>query len=425
MIHTTKNKGEPHRKALKIIKKEKQLHAENQAPERKFSGLMFLPVFLTVAGILFTVLMAGYILWFYKGSFKEETAGENYDRYYIMITQDGKSAFWQSVYQGAYERALEENVYVDWLGNDHFQDYSVEEQMEIAVASGVDGIIVTASEEEQMTALIDRADAAGIPVVTLYGDNTQSARCSFVGVGSYNLGREYGRQALKIMRERLAGTLEKRLVIKPWEDISAAKMEAEDVTAATLSTLEGNEATLEFESVEVGTEARPIRVTLLVNPFANSLDQNILYSGIQETIEQERGNTVVELSQQSVDDTNAFSVEESVRDIFMGGDIPDILICLNELNTTCAYQAVVDYNKVGTVSILGHYVSDTILNAIDRGVIYATVDIDTAQMGAFCIDALQEYHDLGYTSQYFTADISLITRDNVDEYLQGEESEVE
>ena len=367
--------------------------------------------------------MAGYILWFYKGSFKEETAGETYDRYYIMITQDGKSAFWQSVYQGAYERALRENVYVDWLGNDHFQDYSVEEQMEIAIASGVDGIIVTASEEEKMTALIDRADAAGIPVVTLYGDNTQSARCSFVGVGSYNLGREYGRQALKIMRERLVGTQETRLVLKTGEDGRVEETEAADATAVVLSSLDGDEVALQSESVEVGTGARPIRVTLLVNPFANSLDQNILYSGIQEAIEQERGDTVVELSQQSVDDTNAFSVEESVRDIFMGGEVPDILICLNELNTTCAYQAVVDYNKVGAVSILGHYVSDTILNAIDRGVIYATVDIDTAQMGSFCIDALQEYHDLGYTSQYFTADISLITRDNVDEYLEGEESE--
>lgn len=404
---------------MKIIKKRRQLHAGKEAPERKFSGLTFLPVFLTVVSILFTVLMAGYILWFYKGSFKGETAGETYDRYYIMITQDGKSAFWQSVYQGAYERALQENVYVDWLGNDHFQDYSVEEQMEIAIASGVDGIIVTASEDEKMTALIDRADAAGIPVVTLYGDNTQSARCSFVGVGSYNLGREYGRQALKIMRERLVGTQETRLVMMTEEDGVATETET---AAVAMGALGGSETTLKFMPVEVGTEARPIRVTLLVNPFANSLDQNILYSGIQEAIEQERGDTVVELSQQSVDDANAFSVEESVRDIFMGEDIPDILICLNELNTTCAYQAVVDYNKVGAVSILGHYVSDTILNAIDRNVIYATVDIDTAQMGAFCIEALQEYHDLGYTSQYFTADISLITRDNVDGYLGRGES---
>lgn len=407
-----------HRKASKIIRNEKQQHTENQAPERKFSGLMFLPVFLTAVSILFTVLMAGYILWFYKGSFQEETAGETYDRYYMMITREGKSVFWQSVYQGAYERALQENVYVDWLGNDRFQDYSVEEQMEIAIAAGVDGIIVTASEEEKMTALIDRADAAGIPVVTLYGDNTQSARCSFVGVGSYNLGREYGRQALKIMRERLVGTAETRLFVNSADEPGGA--ETEDGIAVMRGS-GGNDSVLGKEELEIGSADRPVRVTLLVNSYANSLDQNILYSGIQETIEQERGETAVELSLQSVDDTNAFSVEESVRDIFMGEEIPDILICLNELNTTCAYQAVVDYNKVGTVSILGHYVSDTILNAIDRSVIYATVDIDTAQMGAFCIDALQEYHDLGYTSQYFTADISLITKENVDEYLRGEE----
>ena len=398
-----------HRKASKIIKDNKQQHTENQAPERKFSGLMFLPVFLTAVCILFTVLMAGYILWFDKGSFQEETEGETYDRYYMMITQEDQSGFWQSVYQGAYERALQENVYVDWLGKDSFRDYSVAEQMEIAIASGVDGIIVTASEAEELTALIDRADAAGIPVVTLYGDNTQSARCSFVGVGSYNLGREYGRQALKIMRERLVGAAETRITIKTPEEPDG---ESPVIAAA-------GGAEMAVEPVEIGTADRPVRVTLLVNPFANSLDQNILYSGIQETIEQERGDTVVELSRQSVDDTNAFSVEESVRDIFMGGDVPDILICLNELNTTCAYQAVVDYNKVGAVSILGHYVSNTILNAIDRGVIYATVDIDTSQMGGFCIDALQEYHDLGYTSQYFTADISLITRDNVDGYLRG------
>ncbi|MDE7428434.1 MAG: substrate-binding domain-containing protein [Lachnospiraceae bacterium] len=374
---------------------------KTEAPERNFSGLAFLPPVLTVVCVMLTVVMAVYVLWFYQGSYQEESGGETYDRYYMMITQDNKSSFWQSVYQGASERAREENVYVDWLGNDQFRNYSVEEQMQVAIASGVDGIIVTASESEEMTALIDQASAKGIPVVTLYGDNTQSTRCSFVGVGSYNLGREYGRQAIKIVREKLIGTTEPRLYA--WEGDYGVESDV--------------------ETVKVGSENRPIRVTLLVNAYAKGLDQNILYSGIQEAIEQERGDTVIELSLQSVDDTNDFSVEESIRDIFMEGDIPDVLICLNELNTTCAYQAVVDYNKVGTVSILGHYISDTILNAIDRNVIYATVDIDTPQMGGFCIDALQEYHDLGYTSQYFTADISLVSKDNVDAYLEREEAQ--
>lgn len=394
---------------MKTINFNKQHTEKSEAPKKSFSGLALLPTVLTAACIVLTVLMAVFVLWFYRGSDQEESAGGVYDRYYMLITQDSKSAFWQSVYQGACERALADNVYVDWLGNDQFQNYSVEEQMQVAIASDVDGIIVTAGENEEMTALIDRAVSAGIPVVTLYGDNTQSARCSFVSVGSYNLGREYGRQALQIVRERLVGTTEERVKVG-WGVQT-------DGNGQTKNIVQDNGIAVEKEIVEVGSSARPIRVTILVNAYAGGLDQNILFSGIQETLEQERGETMIELSLQTVDDTNAFSVEESVRDLFMEGEIPDILICLNELNTTCAYQAVVDFNKVGNVSILGYYVSDTILNAIGRNVIYATVYIDAPQMGGFCIDALQEYYELGYTSQYFTADISLISAENVADYL--------
>lgn len=352
---------------------------------------------LTIVCVAATLVMAVYVLWFYRSSSHEETEQTVYNKYYMMITEDNKSSIWRSIYQGAMEQALEENAYVDWLGDDLFQGYSVEEQMQIAIAAGVDGIIVTANEDEGMTELVNRAAEEEIPVVTLYGDNTQSARCSFVGIGSYNLGHEYGRMALQIIREKLA-----------------------DQTVIYTSVEEDEEQGVEtqFEEVKVGSAKRPVRVAVMVNSYAQGLDQNILCSGIQETIEQERGEDLaIEMELLSVDDTNAFSVEESIRDIFMEKDIPDIIICLNELNTTCVYQAVVDYNKVGQVNILGYYDSDTIINAIDRGVIYATVAIDTEQMGRFCINALQEYHELGYTSQYFTADIRLIKKDNVEEYL--------
>lgn len=352
---------------------------------------------LTIVCVAATLVMAVYVLWFYRSSSHEETEQTVYNKYYMMITEDNKSSIWRSIYQGAMEQALEENAYVDWLGDDLFQGYSVEEQMQIAIAAGVDGIIVTANEDEGMTELVNRAAEEEIPVVTLYGDNTQSARCSFVGIGSYNLGHEYGRMALQIIREKLA-----------------------DQTVIYTSVEEDEEQGVEtqFEEVKIGSAKRPVRVAVMVNSYAQGLDQNILCSGIQETIEQERGEDLaIEMELLSVDDTNAFSVEESIRDIFMEKDIPDIIICLNELNTTCVYQAVVDYNKVGQVNILGYYDSDTIINAIDRGVIYATVAIDTEQMGRFCINALQEYHELGYTSQYFTADIRLIKKDNVEEYL--------
>lgn len=304
----------------------------------------------------------------YIGNFKKTMDSTPYNQYYVMIVDDKKSAFWQSTYQGAYEAGIMENVYVDLLGDNLSSEYAKEDLMRIAIASGVDGIIVAADESEEMLKLIDEAAEEGIPVVTLYGDNVHSKRCSFVGVGNYNLGREYGRQVLEIVEDT----------------------------------------------------KEPQKVAVLVNAYAQDSGQNLVCSGIQETIDMEKEEgTQIEFSFVSIDDTNAFSAEESIRDIFMEEEIPDIIICLNELNTTCVYQAVIDYNKVGQVNILGYYDSDTIMKAIERNVIYATVSVDTMQMGKYCVDALTEYHELGYTSQYFTTDITLIYKDNVSEYLGG------
>lgn len=329
---------------------------------------------MTLTLVVLTAIVGVFAFRLYMGSFHEVSDEAVYDKYYVMITEDRKSSFWQSVYQGAYEEGLQQNIYVDMLGEHLSHDYTREDLMNIAISSDVDGIIVTADESERMSELINQAVEKKIPVVTLYGDNTHSDRCSFVGVGGYNLGSEYGGQVLRIIKE---------------------------------------------------SKAKPkTKVVVLVNAYALDSGQNIICSGIQDTLDKAEGESgEIEMTLVSVDDTNAFSVEESIRDIFMEEELPDIIICLNELNTTCVYQAVVDYNKVGEVSILGYYNSETIINAIDRNVIYATVSIDTAQMGRYCVDALSEYHELGYTSQYFTADIELIKKSNVQEYLKGGEKD--
>lgn len=149
--------------------------------------------FVIIVISICTVIFRSYVREFHKVTDKEK-----YDQYYVMITEDRKSDFWQSVYRGAYERGQEENVYVDLLGEHLSQEYSREDLMRIAMTSGVDGIFVESDESDEMLQMIDEAVERGIPVVTLYGDNTHSERCSFVGVGSYNLGREYGRQVLKL-----------------------------------------------------------------------------------------------------------------------------------------------------------------------------------------------------------------------------------
>lgn len=349
---------------------------------------------LTVLLIAITATAGIFVFSFYIDHFTTEQDASPYELYYVMIADDTNTSLWQSIYEGAYIAGLEEDIYVDLLNGSFDNNYSREDLMRIAISSEVDGIIVAADESDEMTELIHAATTEGIPVVTLYGDNTRSDRCSFVGIGSYDLGREYGRQVLEI---------------------------AQTDTYENLSTVSKDHDRQMLANVQTSAAEQPISVMVLMNANAQDSGQNILCSGIQETIENEKQiGTEIEISLVSIDETNTFSVEESIRDIFMNEDLPDIIICLNELHTTCVYQAVVDYNKVGQVNILGYYDSDTILKAIDRNVIYATISINTGQMGRYCVKALTEYNTYGNTSQYFIADIALINKDNIDLYLGGD-----
>lgn len=291
----------------------------------------------------------------------EGASYESYESYYAMISSNHESALWRSIYQGAVEAAAENGAYVEMLGSNLSTDYSRQDLMRIAIASGVDGIILEADESGDYTGLINEADAAGIPVVTVMGDDTTSNRKSFIGVNNYNLGREYGRQVL------LAG-----------EDVQ--------------------------------------EVLVLISTSMPDTSQNIIFSGIQETLV-EAGRDDIRVYAAAIEGDNTFAVEESVRDVFLEQSM-DVLICLDELSTTCAYQAVVDFNRVGQIDIIGYYDSETILRGIERNVIHSTIALDTGEMGEYSIEALEEYRETGYVSDYFGVDTDLITIENVRGYLE-------
>ena len=259
---------------------------------------------------------------------------------------------------------------VEMLGSNLSTDYSREELLKIAVASGVDGIILEADDSLPITVHLEEADAKGIPVVTVLEDNSQGIRKSFVGVSNYNLGREYGKQVLSIQDKEVKDVL------------------------------------------------------VLMNAGTTDTSQNIIFSGIQETLaeqEAEGEKSDIQVRTKAVEMQGAFDVEESVRNILMEETLPDVIICLDEISTSCAYQAVVDYNMVGQIDIIGYYDSETILKAIERNVLRSTISIDTAELGRFCVEALDEYRKNGYVSEYFSVGTNLITSENVKDYLGEEE----
>lgn len=360
-----------------LIENDNNINSTRRSDTRLVVAIILL-ISLSVAAlaIVYRVFMSG---------FDTATAGNKYDQYYVMISNNRKSSFMQNVYEGAYQTGVEQDICVDLLGDNLPADYTEEDLLKIAISSEVDGIIIDANETEEMTELIDEAVEAGIPVVTLVNDNTKSRRCSFVGIGGYEIGREYGGQVNQIIKE-----------IRRDYFMSSDDKKEDDIAI--------------------------VDVAILVNSIETSTSQNVIISGITDTIlSQNTSETSANVDIVAVDNSNAFSVEESIRDLFTNGNVPEVIICLDELSTTCVYQAVIDYNVVGKVNILGYYRSDTICNAIDREVIHSTISVDTNQLGRYCVNALKDYNDLGATSQYYTGDVTLINRSNVNDYLNKED----
>ena len=118
-----------------------------------------------------------------------------------------------------------------------------------------------------------------------------------------------------------------------------------------------------------------------------------------------------------MDNSVDFDTEEYVRDMFLNEEnLPDVLVCMDEVVTECVYQALIDYNQVGNVSVIGYYYSDVILNAIDKGIISSTVAMDMQEVGEYSINALEEYLSLGHSNGYYSVDQHVITKENTNAY---------
>lgn len=319
--------------------------------------------------LIIIILLTGVTIFCYGNALEAKKQQDTveykiYNKHYAFITDDISDTFWQSVYESAKKEGEKNNIYLEQSGKNLAVDYTKSQLLEIAIDSEVDGVIIEGDDSKELHDLISVAAKNKIPVVTILSDCNNSTRQSFVGVNNYNIGQVYGEQVLKIGKDSKSDIL------------------------------------------------------ILMNSNMNDTSKNLIYAGIQDTLKGKMDESDFKLNILSISNESPFETEESIRDVFLNeAFIPDIIICLDEVSTTSVYQAVVDYNKVGEVNILGCYTTETILNAIDRDVIDATISIDFDELGSDCIDALIEYEKTGHVSDYISVDINLITNKNVGEYL--------
>lgn len=311
---------------------------------------------------------------------------ETYDRHYVFITDNAELEFWDEVYAAAAAEGEKSNAYVERLGQNLNVNYGTEDLLRIANNSSVDGIIFCGEDNEETVERINEAVHKGIAVISLRQDIEDSERQCFVGVNSYDLGLEYGKQILELVQ---LGQIR-------------------EMGQAGLS--------------------RPPKICILADDNMSESKQNLITFAIRDSFSEAfpGEENLPDIEVRKIDTSEAFSAEETIRDIFIDNEnLPDIMVCLNSVYTECTYQAAVDYNLVGDVKILGYYSTEAILDAVEKQIIYSTVQVDTEEIGRQCIYALTEYYETGYTSSYIPISTQVVGQEEARALLQAEKTETE
>lgn len=323
---------------------------------------------IILLGILTGLIILCFLI---RNSSSSKQNYNEYSKHYAMITDDDDTDFWNKVYENAHEYGIENDVYVERFGSNLAVDHTKNELLKLAIQANVDGIIVQGDDSQETADLINEAISDGIPVATVFCDCTGSNRQCYIGTNNYNLGQQYGDQINEIIKNN--------------------------------------------DSLNDGH----VNVLVLTNTEQTDISQNLILLGIRDEVKELLGTDYpIQIDTSSIDNSREFSAEESISDIFLDAEnLPDIIICLSELHTKCAYHAAVDYNKVGKVEIIGYYDSSQILEAVSKKIVYSSITIDTKQMGYYCVQTLNEYIRTGYTNGYIPVDAELITADDASKRL--------
>jgi ribose transport system substrate-binding protein len=336
--------------------------SRNKVVVTVLAGIVLVLFIATVAGLFYYREMIRKL-----GEVHEEEFTE-YPRLYAYIAEDPDSQLSNRIYKEIAEYAVENDCYVEMTGQNLSTSYSKADRRNIAISSKVDGIILEGDDSKETAELIDKATANGIPVVTVLSDCQTSSRKSFVGLNNFSLGSEYGEELAAI------GDMNKKY---------------------------------------------PMNALILLDGDDGNSD-DIIHAAIQQAVT----GRLIKLTSAVVDTSSPFTSEESVMNILDGlATIPDVIICLNDRTTESAIQCIVEKNLVGKTTILGYYDSDTILKAIDRGSVYATFAIETKTVAKQCVNALNEYNNTGFVSEYNPANYILINRQNVSEYTREDDTD--
>src|SRR5580693_8611846 len=115
------------------------------------------------------------------------------EQYFLIATNIGLP-YWQSAHAGFARAAAEYGVTEEMRGPEAFTPTIEVDEFRAAVARKPAGILVSVSDPSLMGPEINKAMAAGIPVITMDSDAPDSQRLYFIGTNNLEAGRLGGQR---------------------------------------------------------------------------------------------------------------------------------------------------------------------------------------------------------------------------------------
>ncbi len=315
---------------------------------------------LSLLMIIAALMLVTQTVGFFGGEAAETVNPQQYQDYryhFVLIAQTTEEGYWRQVLDGSGEICRRAKIALESYGPKVLDPKELERYLEMAILSGVDGILIDAPNDPTFRQLIDEATAKRIPVVALASHLEPDRQISFVGISSYDLGYQTG-QAL---RQAVAD--------------------------------------------------RAINVALLVNSNFSAAGSRQYLTGFKAAI-LPQPKIAVRLVMNSKGES--LSAEEQTQSIIKNHPEIGAIICSDSSDTLGVAKLVVDLNQVSRITIIGCGLTPEIANYIRRGVIQGVMADDPSVLGAQGVSTLLRLKQGLAQQEVYHMPLTLVTSQNVD-----------
>jgi ribose transport system substrate-binding protein len=129
-------------------------------------------------------------------------AAHDSDEYYVLISANLQVPYWKAATAGFNHAATDFKVRADVMGPQTFDPKAERDAFDQAVQKKATGILLSVTDANLLKDSIEKAIAAGIPVITIDSDAPASKRLFFIGTNNYQAGVTGGQRLAQELKNK-------------------------------------------------------------------------------------------------------------------------------------------------------------------------------------------------------------------------------